>query len=161
MTPGLDVERLYRDYGHAVLRRARQVLANDDEASDILQEIFVALVERPERFEQRSSPLTFLYVVTTNACLARLRDRRNRLRLIDEQVRPWTTDIDPRSPAAAAIVRGVLAQLPAAEASAAIYYFLDGMTHTEIAEVLDCSRRHVGDLLDRVQSRLVARKEAS
>lgn len=158
---GLDVEALYRTYGHSVLRRARQILANDDEAGEILQEIFVGLVARPRQFENRSAPSTFLYTVTTHACLARLRDRKNRMRLIDEQLKPWTTDIDPRSAEAALMVRDVLAQLPDDEARAAVYYHLDGMTHAEVAEVLGCSRRHVGDLLERVEHQLVERKEAS
>lgn len=168
VTSGLDVERLYRTYGHSVLRRARQIMASEDEAGEILQEIFVGLVARPEQFDGRSTPSTFLYAVTTHACLARLRDRKNRLRLIDEQVKPWSSDVDPRSAEAASMVRGVLAQLPDEEARAAVYYHLDGMTHAEIAEVLGCSRRHVGDLLERLGARLsqagdapAARKDAS
>jgi RNA polymerase sigma-70 factor (ECF subfamily) len=161
VTTELDVESLYRAYGHSVLRRARQILASDDDAREILQEIFTDLVARPEQFAHRSSPATFLYAVTTNACLARLRDRKNRVRLVDEHVRPWATDVDPRSPAAAAIVRDLLAELADAEAHATVHYYLDGMTHAEIAEVLNCSRRHVGDLLDRVARRLAARQEVS
>lgn len=157
----LDVEALYRSYGHSVLRRARQILASDDEAGEVLQEIFVGLVARPQQFAQRSSPGTFLYTVTTHACLARLRDRKNRLRLLDEQVKPWASELDPRTADAALLVRAVLAQLPDDEARAAVYYHLDGMTHAEIADVLGCSRRHVGDLLERVERRLVERKEAS
>jgi RNA polymerase sigma-70 factor (ECF subfamily) len=151
---GLDVEALYRSYGHSVLRRARQILANEDEAAEVLQEIFVNLVERPQQFEMRSAPSTFLYSVTTHACLARLRDRKNRLRLLDEQVKPWSTELDPRSTDAALIVREQLALLPDNEARAAVYYHLDGMTHAEVADVLGCSRRHVGDLLERVEQRL-------
>ena len=157
----IDVEALYRSHGHSVLRRARQILANEDEAGEVLQEIFVGLVARPEQFEKRSSPSTFLYAVTTNACLARLRDRKNRLRLLDEQVKPWTTEVDPRAADAATIVRDELAQLPDDQARAAVYYHLDGMTHGEIATMLGCSRRHVGDLLERLARRLEERKEAS
>jgi RNA polymerase sigma factor (sigma-70 family) len=156
-----DVEGWYRQYGHSVLRRARQILGSDDEASEILQEIFVGLVARPEQFAGHSSPGTFLYAVTTHACLARIRNHKNRQRLIDQQVRPWSTEIDPRSPEAALIVRGVLAQLTDDEARAAVYYFLDGMTHAEIAEMLACSRRRVGDLLKRIARHLEACQEAS
>lgn len=160
-TRGLDVETLYRTYGHSVLRRARQIMANDDDAGEILQEVFAGLVARPAQFDQRSAPSTFLYAVTTHACLARLRDRRNRMRLIDEHVRPWATDLDPRSVETVSQVRAVLAQLPDDEARATVYYYLDGMTHAEIAELLDCSRRHVGDLLERASIRLAPREEAS
>ena len=155
----LDVEALYRTYGHSVLRRARQILASDADARDVMQEIFAGLVARPSQFARRSSASTFLYAMTTNACLQRLRDATNRLRLVDQHVRPWTTDVDPRSPETVAAVRRALARLPIDEAAAAVYYHLDGMSHAEIAEVLACSPRHVGDLLERTASRL--RKEAS
>jgi RNA polymerase sigma-70 factor (ECF subfamily) len=162
MTAALDVEGLYRAYGHSVLRRARQILASEEDAAEVLQELFTSLVARPQQFDGRSAPSTFLYAATTHACLSRLRDRRNRLRLIDEQVRPWTTDVDPRSAEAASAVRSVLAQLPEDEARAAVYHYLDGMSHAEVAEVLGCSRRHVGNLLERVSRRLAGeRKEAS
>ncbi|HUQ07435.1 MAG TPA: sigma-70 family RNA polymerase sigma factor [Kofleriaceae bacterium] len=161
MARGLDVEALYRSYGHSVLRRARQILANDADAGDIVQEIFAGLVARPAQFDGRSAPSTFLYAMTTHACLQRLRDRRNRQRLIDEQVRPWIDDVDPRSAEARAAVQSVLAQLPDDEARAAVYYHLDGMSHAEIAEVMACSARHVGNLLARIGERFGARKEAS
>lgn len=161
MAAGLDVEGLYRTYGHSVLRRARQIMANDDDAGEILQEVFAGLVARPAQFDGRCAPSTFLYSVTTHACLSRLRDRRNRLRLIDEQVKPWSTELDSRSPETVAIVRSLLAQLSDDEARATVYFHLDGMTHAEIAELLGCSRRHVGDLLDRVHHRLAVREEAS
>jgi RNA polymerase sigma factor (sigma-70 family) len=156
-----DVEGWYRQYGHSVLRRAEQILGNHDEAAEVLQEMFLALVARPDQFAGRSSPSTFLYAITTHACLSRLRKRRNRVRLIDEQIRPWSTDIDPRTPEATAIVRSVLAQLPDEDARAAVYYYIDGLTHAEIAEVLGCSRRHVGDVLSRLARHLEAAREAS
>jgi RNA polymerase sigma factor (sigma-70 family) len=159
MMVGLDVGSLYLQHGHSVLRRARQILGSEDEAEEVLQEIFLGLVERPEQFEGRSEPSTWLYSATTHACLSRLRNRRNRRRLLEEQVLPWITDVDPRSAVAAPEVREVLAQLPEEEASAAVYHYLDGMSHAEVAEVLGCSRRHVGDLLKRASRRLVAQQE--
>jgi RNA polymerase sigma-70 factor (ECF subfamily) len=157
----LDVEALYRAHGPSVLRRARQILGSEDEAAEVLQELFVGLVARPEQFDGRSLASTFLYAATTHVCLSRLRDRQNRRRLIDEQVRPWTTDVDPRSPGAASAVRAALAQLTDDEARAAVYHYLDGMSHAEVAELLGCSRRHVGDLLARIAGRIDQRKEAS
>jgi RNA polymerase sigma-70 factor (ECF subfamily) len=156
-----DVEALYREYGHGVLRRARQILGNEDEAEEVLQELFASLLARPDQFGGRSAPSTFLYAATTNACLTRLRNGRNRRRLIDEHVRPWSTDIDPRSPEAVSAARGALARLADDEAHAVVYFFLDRMSHAEVAEVLGCSRRHVGDLLERVSRRFAERQEAS
>jgi RNA polymerase sigma-70 factor (ECF subfamily) len=42
--------------------------------------------------------------------------------------------------------------MPEELAKAAIYHFVDGLTHQEISEILGCSRRHVGDLLARIST---------
>ena len=51
-------------------------------------------------------------------------------------------------------LRSVLSRLPADVAAATVYYHLDGMTHAEVAELLGCSRRKVGYLLERAQQSL-------
>ena len=51
-------------------------------------------------------------------------------------------------------MRLLLAVLPADVAAAVVYHHLDGMTHAEVAEMLGCSRRQVGYLLERVQRSL-------
>lgn len=147
-----DVAALYVRYGAAVVRRARQILRNEDDAHEILQEVFVGFVTRPEKFRGASAASTFLYAVTTNACLNRLRDRRNRERLLEQEVRPWQVELDAGSGEARVIVLDLLGKLPDDEASAAIYYYLDGMSHPEIAEVLGCSRRQVGNLIERAHA---------
>jgi len=157
----LDIDALYRTWGHSVLRRARQILTNEDDAKEILQEVFVALLGATSAFEGRSSPATYLYAATTNACLTLIRNRKTRTRLLEEHVKPWTTDVAPDSPEARAAVRSALALLDDDEARAAIYYHLDGMSHDEIAGVLGCSRRHAGNLVNRVATRLAAKEAAS
>ena len=148
-----DVATLYIRYGASVLRRARQILRSTEAAEEILQEVFTRLVAQPELLRDMSAPSTFLYVATTNACLNRLRDQRNRERLIDRQMPPSQDARVPGSSADRAIVLDLLDKLPAEQASAFIYCYLDGMSHAEIADVLGCSRRHVGNLIDRVQTR--------
>ena len=149
-----DVAMLYVQYGASVVRRATQILHSADEAQEILQDVFARLVARPELVRDARDPSTFLYAVTTNACLNRLRNQRHRARLVDRELRPWTHDLAPGSSRDRAIVHDLLVKLPEDQASAAIYYYLDGMSHHEIAEVIGCSRRHVGNLIDRVQARV-------
>jgi RNA polymerase sigma factor (sigma-70 family) len=149
-----DVATLYVLYGASVVRRAAQILRSSDEAQEVLQDVFARLLARPELVRRARDPSTFLYAVTTNACLNRLRNRRYRARLVEREVRPWLRDIAPGSSEDRAIVLNLLIKVPEEEASAAIYYYLDGMSHHEIADVLGCSRRQVGNLIDRVQARV-------
>lgn len=48
----------------------------------------------------------------------------------------------------------ILGRVPEDEARAAIHHHLDGMSHAEVAELLRCSRRRVGDLLERLRARV-------
>jgi RNA polymerase sigma-70 factor (ECF subfamily) len=148
------VDAAYRSHGDLVLRRARQILDDEVDAREALQEIFMSFVQDPEQLDGKRSLSAWLYSVTTHHCLNVLRNRRARARLILERVAPGTADARPPDGEARAIVRQALARLPDVLAQAAVYYYLDEMTHEEIAELLGYSRRHIGNLLRAVQERL-------
>ena len=149
------LEQLYRAHGPAVLRRARQILRDDDEARDALQEIFLSLADH-QPFELRRGATAWFYTRTTHYCLNRLRDDRNRARLRGERGESLPSSAPGRGEGIV-LARDVLAQLPAELAEVAIYYYCDEMTHDEIAAMLGCSRRHVGHLIERFHA---ATKEA-
>jgi RNA polymerase sigma factor (sigma-70 family) len=142
-------EALYRAYAPGVFRRARMLLQSDADAKDVVSDIFISLYERPEQFEGRSAPSTFLYSVTTNACLVRIRNRKKRTNLL-ERAAEASAAVRPLAPDSAAQLRNLLVKMPEELAQVAVYYYLDELTHQEIAEIMGCSRRHIGDLLVRL-----------
>ncbi|NUP09697.1 MAG: RNA polymerase sigma factor [Polyangiaceae bacterium] len=153
-----ELESIYRRYGPIVVRRASAILGNRQDAEELAQDLFESFLAKPPAFEGRSSILTYLYKTTTNRALNILRDGRNRRRLLEENV----VDGPPgETPEARVLASQVLANLPEELAQAAVYAFVDGMSHAEIAEILGCSRRHVGDLLQRVTARFSPIEEAS
>lgn len=156
MTTSNDIEALYRAHGDVVLRRATAILGNIEDAREVLQDLFVSLIKDPKRFRQESSPVTFLYAAVTHRALRRLRDRKNRNRLVNERVKPFATDVDPARGEQLAILRDVLRRLPEDLAVVAAYTYLDGLSQEEIAPLLGCSRRQVGKLLERFHERAQA-----
>ena len=68
----LSIEEIYRKHGHVVLRRAATILRDENEALDVLQHIFLSLVDSPEKFEGRSA-VTLAHRVTHNTGLNRRR----------------------------------------------------------------------------------------
>lgn len=146
------VAELYRSHGAVVLRRARQITGSTEEAEEVLQEIFRGLLEQPESLGRARSQLSWLYGATTHLCLNRIRNRKNRERLLRERMKP------SRETAASAedtaFVQQALGALPEELSDAFVYYYLDQMTHAEIAELLGCSRRQVGNLLERAHAQL-------
>ena len=142
---------LYRSHGHVVLRRARTLLGNEADAREALQEVFAALLRNPDAVRSAGSVVGWLYQATTHHCLNQLRRARTGARVLALHVRPGLVEAGgPRGEAAAA-VRRLLALLPEDVAAAVVYHHLDGMTHAEIADLLGCSRRQVGYLLERAQ----------
>lgn len=139
---------VYRRHGASVYRRALRILGNEAEAKEVLQDLFLSLLERPSELTTRSTWSSYLYAACTHACLNRLRNVRNRARLMEQ--------VPPDDPAAEmeslVTLRHALERLPAQLAEVAIYYHLDGLSHQEIADLLGCSRRHVGHLLERTQA---------
>lgn len=150
-----ELEAVYRAHGHAVYRRALRLLQNEDDARDVLHDVFVALQRKGERFEGKSSIATYLYSMTTHACLNWLRNRRNRARLL-AGYRPGPEFIAAREERRALAVE-LLAQLSPDDAALAVYLHCDELTHEEIAALRGCSRRHVGDLAARLQRQLQER----
>ena len=147
------IDTAYRQHGAAVMRRARFLLGSDDDAREVLHEVFVSLLDRPEQFNEKSSITTWLYSVTTHGCLNRLRNDRTRRRILQEKASP-PPEASSESPEHLAVLRQELTRLPTELAEVAVYHYLDGMTHDEIAGLLGCSRRHVGDLIERMHERV-------
>ena len=49
------------------------------------------------------------------------------------------------------MLRSTLRRMPPPLGEVAIYYHLDGLTHAEIAELVGCSRRQVGNHLAAIE----------
>ncbi len=145
------IEALYRSHGHLALRRARHLLGADDLAQEALQEVFASLLRAPQTVRHEGALVGWLYQATTHYCLNQLRNKRSSVRLLAQAAPPAVEAIDGSGDAVEALqdVRRLLERLPDQEASAVIYYHLDGMTHDEVAGMLGCSRRQVGYLLER------------
>jgi RNA polymerase sigma factor (sigma-70 family) len=149
------IAALYASHGHMVLRRARALLHNEAEAQDVTQEIFASLVQRPEQFEGRSAPSTFLYAATTHLALRRMRDRNHRAHLVELFVAPGKRDAHQSAHGETlAVLRDVLGRVPHELAVVATYVYLDEMSHDEISTLLGCSRRTVGNLLQRFHDKV-------
>ena len=157
----IDVAEAYRLHGRVVLRRARVILGDEDEAREVLQELFMSLVHDPGKFRGESSIVTFLYRATTNLCLNRLRDQRNRERLLDQRVTPIAARTATPTADLAWRAQELLALLPEELARVVVYAFIDEMTQEEIAEVMMCSRKHVGHLIGRARALIEAEEQCA
>lgn len=134
-------------HGPELRRHLTALVGHEDDAEDVLQEVWITAHERPPDEGPGSNVRAWLYRVATNAALTRLtRDRRRRAALADNRVR---LEPDPgcgpdavlqgMSDEARARVRAHVARLPRKQREAVWLRWGMGVDYREIADRLDCS----------------------
>ena len=61
-----ELSRWVDEYSEALLSRAVYLLSNDEDASDIVQEVFISAYSSYDSFEGKSNPLTWLNKILLN-----------------------------------------------------------------------------------------------
>jgi len=147
-----DVGRLYAEHSARVLRWTLRFFPRD-EAEEVVHEVFVKVLERIEGFRNDASPSTWLYRMTVNHCLNRLRNASRRAELWREQgdASPWVAQVTQADQDTRTFLQQFWRQLEPDLVAVAFHYFVDGMTHAEIARIHGCSPRTVGNRIDRLR----------
>jgi RNA polymerase sigma-70 factor (ECF subfamily) len=150
-----DHAALYRRYAPLVHRRALRLLGDEQAAWDAVQEVFLRVLR--SHFREESSPMTWLYRITTNHCFNLLRNAARRARRTEQYLKVPVAGLASESPAEARIaVAQLVSRLPPKLFEVAVYAYLDRMTQEEIAEVVDVSRKTVNHRLRELRERVAA-----
>lgn len=144
-----EVEQIFNRYGPMVLRRARSLLG-DEEGKDVMQEVFIKAMAEPSRFDDPEQAASWLYRVTTNACLNQIRDTRRRAELRRQHLKDdeVSTTVSEEHLAA----RELLAEADESQPRAAVLVHVDGLSYDEASQVLGVSKRTVSNLLTRFRT---------
>ncbi len=147
------VGSLYAAHAKRVYRWVLRFYA-PDEAEEVVHEVFVKVLERIAGFRQEASPTTWLYRMTINHCLNRLRNEGRRSALWRETGGvPWAVPAGTADQDTVTFLRQFWQGLDDEMVTIGLHYFVDGMTHAEIARILDCSPRTVGNRLAELRER--------
>jgi DNA-directed RNA polymerase specialized sigma24 family protein len=139
-----ELEVIYRRYGALVLRRARRILADEQLAHDVCQDVFVQLLRQGGEWET-PSPIGWLFRTTTNCCLNLIRGSRRRQRFL--RLLPPADPVTPSLPAQL-LLRGMPEHLQ----EIALYYGLDQLSQEEIGLVLGLSQKTVSNRIRELRS---------
>lgn len=152
----------YRRYGPALLRKAERLLQNREDARDLVQALFVDLIERGDERARETNDLPYLYRAVTNRCLNMIRDQRNRARLLQRQdialrglvrtsCEARTVDLD--------LLAKLSAELDDESCELLVYRYVDDMGLEEIAEVTGKSRKTIGKRLEEAREAVIRLSE--
>ena len=149
----MAAERLVTRYGERAYRLASRITGNRQDAEEVVQDAFWAVVRKIDSFRGESAFGSWLYRIVANAAYQKLRRRRNReqelsldevLPFFDERGHHVAPEIDwtPRGsdPATQTELRMALTaaidELPAAPRTALVLRDVEGRSNEEIAETL-------------------------
>jgi RNA polymerase sigma factor (sigma-70 family) len=147
-------DRLILKYRERVLGIIYNMTSNREDAADLAQDAFIKAFQSINRFQGQSSFFTWLYRIAVNSTVSHLRKNRLRSFFSLESIReddPVSKDIidaltDKTGVGRDAMVRELQEKLNDAMQKLSInhrtvvtLFEIDGLSHQEIADVMDCS----------------------
>ena len=143
-----DVGALYAQHAARVHRWVLRFYP-PEEAEEVVHEVFLKVLERIDGFRRDASPTTWLYRLATNHCLNRRRNEGRRSELWREHGgAPWVVPAATADQHTVTYLREFWRALDDEQVAVGLLYFVDGMTHAEIARVIGCSPRTVGNRIE-------------
>ncbi|MGQ9525005.1 MAG: RNA polymerase sigma factor [Armatimonadota bacterium] len=124
-----------------VFNIAYSFVGSAEDAEDLAQEALLQVYRRISGFRGDSDLSTWVYRVTVNVCIGRLRRRRPQpvsLEQIGGEATTWAEDPSPLvlESEQQRIVRRAVAELPPKLSAPVILHYFEGMNYEEVAKVL-------------------------
>jgi RNA polymerase sigma-70 factor (ECF subfamily) len=153
-------ETLVRRHNQRLFRAARAIVRDDDEAEDVVQQVWVAAYQGLAGFRGESALTTWLTRIVVNEALARRRRQKKgeHLALIDEEARAVTDGRTPEEEAAAGelgrLLEAHIDRLPDIYREVLVLRDVEEMTTAETAACLGVSEETVRVRLHRARREL-------
>jgi RNA polymerase sigma-70 factor (ECF subfamily) len=141
---------LYQRYADVVFKSALRVTGSAADAEDVLQTVFLRLLNRGADADPWQSPDAYFRRAATNAAIDVIRRRSSRAESpVDEQMTAGES-----SPLDKERLRRAIAALPPRDAELFVLRYVEGISNTELAEMFQMERTTVGTRLHRIRQSL-------
>ena len=145
----IEFSELYRNCAEAVYRTALRITGNAADAEDVLQNVFLRVLDHRVSLDPMWSPDRYLRRAATNASIDLIRKRTSRAETGFEESlagsKEHTLVLKER-------IRRALASIPAEDAELFVLCYLEGYTYDELAEQFQVERGTVGSRLFRIRA---------
>ena len=160
-----EFSQIVEKYSDYVYNIALRMTSNPHDAEDIMQEVFLSAFKGYASFRGQAQVSTWLYRITTNACLMKIRKEKKSRYLTqtgyeDMDIPDWASDSDPARATVNAELRKTLeegiARLPPDLRSAIVLRDVQGFSGEEAVDILEISLASLKSRLHR--GRILLRK---
>jgi RNA polymerase sigma factor (sigma-70 family) len=151
-----EFEELFSNHCHFVYRTAYSVLRNRQDAEDVLQSLFLKLLEREVPLDLARNPQAYLYRAAVNASLNVVRSRKNEVAMdnFESLDRSMPEVLLEDSDSRWQQLMQAIALLRPKAAEILILRYAHSYSDTQIARMLGKSRGYVAVTLFRARTRL-------
>lgn len=157
----LGFQELYEQHSEAVYYAALRVTGNPADAEDVLQTVFMRLLDRDQGLDAANAPGAYLRRAAVNTSIDVLRrkksrrekdieeihDPHQRLHLVPDGEEDETFFLKER-------LRTALTGLPRENAELLVLHYLEGYSYDELAGLLHVERGTIGSRLHRIRAAL-------
>jgi len=137
-------ENLFRTYFAALMAFSRKILGDEDDAREVVHQVFIKLWERRNEIDLSTSLKSYLFTAVNNRSLNLIRDRKKFSgEEVPEAVTEWDVSAELESMELEEKIRGAIGTLP--ERCRVIFELnrFDGLSYAEIAGRLEISVKTV------------------
>lgn len=85
---------VYNRYATQLLRLLSRMLGDTGSAEDVLHDVFLRLIEQPDKYDTKKPFKPWIYSVAMNRCRNVIRNAKNRKRINEEQIKPMTQTVN-------------------------------------------------------------------
>lgn len=162
-------EHILKKYKGLVINTAYRFIQDRTEAEDIAQEVFFKVYDSAKRYNPKAKLSTWLYKITINTCLNKLRSKKYPQTIsLDKPLHPTGNEITPEIPGygreypsvelekseLTKLIKEAIHSLPVNQRIVVILQKYEGLSYREISEVMSCSTSAVDSLLQRAKQNL-------
>jgi len=133
---GDSFDHIVQERQSQVLRTAYRIVGNWSDAEDVAQEVFVRLHRHGLHFSDGAALSGWLYRVTVNLCLDRLRSQRVAEELPELSSGELSAEAELIRVEQKRRLMAALARLPAKERAAVVLREIEGLSTAEVAAIL-------------------------
>lgn len=150
-----DIEHIIDKYSSSLFKICLGYSNSIEDAQDLLQEVYINIWKGLDSFKGDSSIKTWLYRITVNTCLLKLRKRTIKTISLDGMDYTWISYNPANNQHADSfeILHQLIQGLTHKDKSIILLY-LEGLSHQEIANVVGITPNYVGVKINRIKMNL-------